>query len=349
MEFPPAPNSFFASDNFAGAHPRYIEAIARANGGHAMAYGSDPLSQQASSLFAELCDADVDVLFTFNGTGSNVVALASLLKPADSIICTNWAHINVDETGAPEKFLGAKLQDIEVADGKLKPEHISALAGALGNVHHVQPGVISITQATELGGLYSIEEIRALCDTAHSFGMRVHLDGARISNAVAALGGDADTFRAMTFGAGVDAVSFGGTKNGMLGAEAVLLRRGVASERSGYIRKQATQLPSKQRYVAAQFIEALSDGLWLETAGQANAMARRLYSAVADIDGLVIESPAVNSMYPLLPRDVKKALQDWSFFWDWDESRSQVRWMTSWDTTNADVDAFATGVRAAFQ
>lgn len=349
MEFPPAPNSFFASDNFAGAHPRYIEAIARANGGHAMAYGSDPLTQQASSLFAELCDADVDVLFTFNGTGSNVVALASLLKPADSIICTNWAHINVDETGAPEKFLGAKLQDIEVADGKLKPEHITALAGALGNVHHVQPGVVSMTQATELGGLYSIEEIRALCDTAHSFGMRVHLDGARISNAVAALGGDADTFRAMTFGAGVDAVSFGGTKNGMLGAEAVLLRRGVASERSAYIRKQATQLPSKQRYVAAQFIEALSDGLWLETAGQANAMAQRLYSAVADIDGLAIESPAVNSMYPLLPRDVKKALQDWSFFWDWDESRSQVRWMTSWDTTNADVDAFAAGVRAAFQ
>lgn len=348
MEFPPAPNSFFASDNFAGAHPRYIDAIARANGGHAMAYGGDPLSQHATSLFAELCDADVDVLFTFNGTGSNVVALASLLKPADSIICTNWAHINVDETGAPEKFLGAKLQDIEVADGKLKPEHITALAGAIGNVHHVQPGVVSITQATELGGLYSIEEIRALCDTAHSFGMRVHLDGARISNAVAALGGDASTFRAMTFGAGVDAVSFGGTKNGMLGAEAVILRRGVASDRSAYIRKQATQLPSKQRYVAAQFIEALSDGLWLETAGQANAMAQRLYSAVSDIDGLAIESPAVNSMYPLLPRDVKKLLQNWSFFWDWDESRSQVRWMTSWDTTDADVDAFAAGVRAAF-
>lgn len=349
MEFPPAPNSFFASDNFAGAHPRYIDAIARANGGHAMAYGGDPLSQHATALFAELCDADVDVLFTFNGTGSNVVALASLLKPADSIICTNWAHINVDETGAPEKFLGAKLQDIEVADGKLKPEHITALAGAIGNVHHVQPGVVSITQATELGGLYSIEEIRALCDTAHSFGMRVHLDGARIANAVAALGGDATTFRAMTFGAGVDAVSFGGTKNGMLGAEAVILRCGVASDRSSFIRKQATQLPSKQRYVAAQFIEALSDGLWLETAGQANAMARRLYSAVSGIDGLEIESPAVNSMYPLLPRDVKKSLQDWSFFWDWDESRSQVRWMTSWDTTEVDVDAFAAGVRAAFQ
>ena len=313
-----------------------------------MAYGGDALTKKATSLFTELCDEDVDVLFTFNGTGANIVALASLLEPADSVICTNWAHINVDETGAPEKFLGAKLQDVVAPDGKLRPEDISSLAGAIGNVHHVQPGVVSITQATELGGLYSIEEIRALCDTAHSFGMRVHLDGARISNAVAALGGDAVTFRAMTFGAGVDAVSFGGTKNAMLGAEAVLLRRDVASDRSSYIRKQATQLPSKQRYAAAQFVEALSDGLWLETAGQANAMAQRLFTAVSGVPGLDIDSPAVNSMYPVLPREVKKTLQDWSFFWDWDVSRSQVRWMTSWDTTESDVDSFAAGVIAAF-
>jgi threonine aldolase len=348
VELPPAPRNFFASDNFSGAHPRYIDAIARANEGHVMAYGGDALTKKATSLFTELCDEDVDVLFTFNGTGANIVALASLLKPADSVICTNWAHINVDETGAPEKFLGAKLQDVVAPDGKLRPEDISSLAGAIGNVHHVQPGVVSITQATELGGLYSIEEIRALCDTAHSFGMRVHLDGARISNAVAALGGDAATFRAMTFGAGVDAVSFGGTKNAMLGAEAVLLRRDVASDRSSYIRKQATQLPSKQRYAAAQFVEALSDGLWLETAGQANAMAQRLFTAVSGVPGLDIDSPAVNSMYPVLPREVKKTLQDWSFFWDWDVSRSQVRWMTSWDTTESDVDSFAAGVIAAF-
>jgi threonine aldolase len=313
-----------------------------------MAYGGDALTNQATSLFEELCDEEVDVLFTFNGTGSNVVALASLLKPADSVICTNWAHINVDETGAPEKFLGAKLQDVDSPSGKLTPENISDLAGAIGNVHHVQPGVVSITQATELGGLYSIEEIRAICDMAHSFGMRVHLDGARISNAVAALGGDAATFRAMTFGAGVDAVSFGGTKNAMLGAEAVLLRRSVASDRSAFIRKQSTQLPSKQRYAAAQFVEALSDGLWIQTATQANAMARRLYEALAGIDGLEMDCPAVNSMYPILPRDIKTKLQDWNFFWDWDISRSQVRWMTSWDTTEADVDAFAAGVKAAF-
>jgi threonine aldolase len=348
VELPPAPNSFFASDNFSGAHPRYIDAIARANEGHVMAYGGDALTKQATSLFEELCGEEVDVLFTFNGTGSNVVALASLLQPADSVICTNWAHINVDETGAPEKFLGVKLQDVDAPDGKLTPEHIASLAGAIGNVHHVQPGVVSITQATELGGLYSIEEIRAICQTAHSFGMRVHLDGARISNAVAALGGDSATFRAMTFGAGVDAVSFGGTKNAMLGAEAVLLRRGVASDRSAYIRKQACQLPSKQRYAAAQFVEALSDGLWLETASQANAMAQRLFHAVSGVPSLEIGSPAVNSMYPVLPHAIKKKLQDWNFFWDWDESRSQVRWMTSWDTTEGDVDAFAAGVIAAF-
>ena len=313
-----------------------------------MAYGGDEITKHATKLFQEMCDTDVDVLFTFNGTGSNIVALASLLRPADSVICTSWSHINVDETGAPEKFLGAKLQDVDVPNGKLTSEHITALAGAIGNVHHVQPGVVSITQATELGGLYTFEEIRAICDTAHSFGMRVHLDGARISNAVAALGGDAETFRAMTFEAGVDAVSFGGTKNAMLGAEAVLLRRDVASDRSSYIRKQATQLPSKQRYAAAQFVEALSDGLWLETASQANAMAQRLFNAVSGVPGLDIDSPAVNSMYPVLPPEVRKRLQEWSFFWDWDESRSQVRWMTSWDTTESDVDAFAAGIIAAF-
>jgi threonine aldolase len=348
VELPPAPRSFFASDNFSGAHPRYIEAIARANEGHVMAYGGDALTKQATSLFSELCDEDVDVLFTFNGTGSNIVALASLLQPADSVICTSWSHINVDETGAPEKFLGAKLQDVDALNGKLTSEHITALAGAIGNVHHVQPGVVSITQATELGGLYSINEIRSICETAHSFGMRVHLDGARISNAVAASGGDAGTFRAMTFEAGVDAVSFGGTKNAMLGAEAVLLRRDVASDRSSYIRKQATQLPSKQRYAAAQFVEALSDGLWLETASHANAMAQRLFNAVSGVPGLEIDSPAVNSMYPILPLEVRKRLQEWSFFWDWDENRSQVRWMTSWDTSESDVDAFAAGIIAAF-
>ena len=313
-----------------------------------MAYGGDENTKHATKLFQELCDTDVDVLFTFNGTGSNIVALGSLLRSAESVLCSEWAHIHVDETGAPEHILGIKLQYVNSPDAKVTPAHIVAAASALGNVHHVQPGVVSITQATELGTVYSIDEIRAICETAHSYGMRVHLDGARIANATASLGGDVATFRALTFGAGVDAVSFGGTKNGMFGAEAVLLRRGVASDRSGFIRKQSTQLPSKMRYTAAQFVEALTDNFWIETASHANKMAMRLYDALAHIDSLQISSPAVNSLYPILPVAVKERLQAWNFFWDWDVSRSQVRWMTSWDTSPEDVDAFAAGVLAAF-
>ena len=348
VSFPPAPARFFASDNFSGAHPRYLSAVERANSGHVMAYGGDEITKHATKLFQELCDTDVDVLFTFNGTGSNIVALGSLLRSAESVLCSEWAHIHVDETGAPEHILGIKLQYVNSPDAKVTPAHIVAAASALGNVHHVQPGVVSITQATELGTVYSIDEIRAICETAHSYGMRVHLDGARIANATASLGGDVATFRALTFGAGVDAVSFGGTKNGMFGAEAVLLRRGVASDRSGFIRKQSTQLPSKMRYTAAQFVEALTDNFWIETASHANKMAMRLYDALAHIDSLQISSPAVNSLYPILPVAVKERLQAWNFFWDWDVSRSQVRWMTSWDTSPEDVDAFAAGVLAAF-
>lgn len=313
-----------------------------------MAYGGDEITKQATKLFQELCDTDVDVLFTFNGTGSNIVALGSLLRSAESVLCSEWAHIHVDETGAPEHILGIKLQDVDSPDAKVTPAHIISASSALGNVHHVQPGVVSITQATELGTVYSIEEIRAICETAHSFGMRVHLDGARIANATASLGGDVATFRAITFEAGVDAVSFGGTKNAMFGAEAVLLRRGVASDRSGFIRKQSTQLPSKMRYTAAQFVEALTDNFWIETAGHANKMAMRLYKALAHIESLQISPPAVNSLYPILPVAVKERLQAWNFFWDWDISRSQVRWMTSWDTSPEDVDTFAAGVLAAF-
>ena len=347
VNLPTPPVRLFASDNFSGAHPRYLSAITRANEGHVFAYGLDDLSGQAQELFDALCGEHVEMLFAFGGTGANVVALGSLLQPGESVLCTDWAHINVDETGAPEKLLGAKLQDVTSRDGKLTPSDIESAARALGNVHHVQPGVVSITQATELGTLYSPAEIRMLCDTAHSFGMRVHLDGARIANAVAALGGTADVFRSLTFDAGVDAVSFGGTKNAMLGAEVVLLRKTAQTSRAKFIRKQFTQMPSKQRYVAAQFVEALRDGLWIETATHANAMATRLYQSLADLEQLCLSAPQVNSLYPIVPPPAKEALQQWSFFWDWDQSRHQVRWMTSWDTTEEDVDAFAAGVRAA--
>lgn len=340
----PAPKRSFASDNFSGIHPRYLEAIARANEGHVRAYGDDPHTAEAVGLFRQLCDLEVEVLFTFGGTGANVVALGSLLKPGESVVCASTAHINVDETGAPEKILGVKLQDVPAADGKLTPAHLAPLLHALGNVHHVQPGVVSITQATELGTVYTSGEISVLCDAAHDAGLLVHLDGARIANAVAAAGGRAEDFRAMTFGAGVDAVSFGGTKNGMVNAEAVLLRPGVGY-RAEFLRKQFTQLPSKMRYVSAQFAEALRDDLWITTALNANRCALTLYEAVCDIPSLGIRTPEVNSVYPLLSPAHKAALQDWSFFWDWDPTVGQVRWMTSWDSTDEDVQRFAAGVR----
>ena len=341
----PSPGRLFASDNFSGVHPAYLDAINRANEGHMAAYGGDAHTREATGMFRDLCGLDVEVLFTFGGTGANVVALSCLLERAESVLCTSWAHINVDETGAPERFLGVKLQDVQSEDAKLRPSDITAAASALGNVHHVQPGVVSITQATELGTLYTADEIAALCAEAHRHGMRVHLDGARIANAVASIGGGRETFRALTFGAGVDAVSFGGTKNGMLGAEAVLLRPGLAGGRAEHLRKQAAQLPSKMRYPAAQFVAALRDDLWLETASHANEMARLLHAGVSDLRSLELVTPQVNSLYPVLSPAARAELQAWSFFWDWDLARGQVRWMTSWDTQAEDVHLFAEGVR----
>lgn len=349
MNLPPAPRGIFVSDNYSPVHSRYLDAIAAANADHLPAYGLDPHTERAQALLCELSGCDVEVLFTFGGTGSNVVALGSLLMPGESVLCTEWSHINVDETGAPEKILGVKLQDAPSVDGKLAAADIVAAASALGVVHHVQPGVVSLTQATEWGAVYSVEEITEICEVAHAHGMRVHVDGARIANAVAALGAGAAGFRAMTFDAGVDAVSFGGTKNAMLGAEAVLLRKGDARSRAGFLRKQFTQMPSKQRYIGAQFAEALVDGLWLETAHHANQMAALLHDLLSDIGELSLRPPAVNSLYPTIEPEPRRRLQQWSPFLDWDASNNQVRWMTSWDTTTEDIQAFAAGVRAVLR
>jgi len=342
----PAPERGFASDNFAGAHPIVLDAIVAANDGHAAAYGDDPHTRRCEANFDELFGSPVATFLTFNGTGANVMALTALARPGDAVICSNWSHINVDETGAPERIVGAKLIDVDTSDAKLIPEQIEHHAHALGVPHHAQPMIVSITQSTELGTLYQPSEIAAICDVAHRHGMRVHLDGARIANAVAACGGGIDTLRAMTIDAGVDVMSFGGTKNGMVGGEAVVFLDPTLGARGQYVRKTVTQLASKMRYVAAQFNALIENDLWLTSATHANAMALRLHAATHDIEGVELDvPPAVNSLFPRLPADAIAALQAWSFFWDWDLSCRQVRWMTSWDTTEVDIERFATGVR----
>jgi len=348
---PPPPARAFASDNAAGAHPAVVEAVLAANDGSALAYGDDAHTRECSARFRDLFGADVTTRLTFNGTGANIVALATLLGslpgPHHAVVCTDWAHIAVDETGAPERALATKLIDLPSPDAKLAPEQLVEAAHAQGVQHHAQPGVVSITQATELGTLYTADEIAALCEQAHALGMLVHLDGARIANATAALGGTRDTLRAMTIDAGVDAVSFGGTKNGLLGAEAVVFLSPAAAVGSKYVRKQVTQLPSKMRFLAAQFNAVLEDDLWIDLAAHANEMATELHRRTHEIDGVDLAGPPqVNSVFPCLPSEVIAPLREWCFFWDWDTSRHQVRWMTGWDTTIDDVTTFAEGVRA---
>lgn len=333
----------FASDNAAGVHPRVMDALVAANTDHALAYGDDPWTERATTRFRELLGAPVEVCFVWGGTGANVVALQSLVDPWSAVVCTANAHIAVDECGAPERFTGAKLLTFPVADGRLRPEHLIAAQAGRGDEHHSQATVVSITEATECGTLYSPDEIRAICETAHELEMRVHLDGARIANAVAALGCDV---RELTIDAGVDVVSFGGTKNGMMYGEAVVFCEPALGANARFIRKQSTQLPSKMRFVAAQFEALLTDDLWLANAAHANAMARRLADATVAIPGVHLSrEPEVNSVFVRLPHDAIPALQARSFFWTWDESVDEVRWMTAYDTTEADVDSFAAVVR----
>ena len=347
---PDTPIRAFASDNAAGAHPAVLAAINAANEGHALAYGDDDATAECEARFRDLFGADVVTRLTFNGTGSNLAALATMLGslpgPHHAVVCTSWAHIHADETGAPERLLGTKLIDLPSADAKVLPDQLADLAHLQGVQHHVQPGVVSITQATELGTVYSADEIAALCDQAHRMGLLVHLDGARIANATAALGGDRAALRAFTIDAGVDALSFGGTKNGLLGAEAVVFLNPATAIGSEYVRKQVTQLPSKMRFLAAQFNAVLHDDLWIDLARHSNSMASELHRRTAVIEGVELGTePAVNSLFPVLPPGAIEPLRDWCFFWDWDVGRHQVRWMTAWDTTTEDVAAFADGVR----
>ncbi len=348
LSFPPPPACAFASDNAAGAHPRVIDAIVQANTGHALAYGADDWTAETEARFRDLFGQHAHSLLVWNGTGANVMGLAAMIQPADTIVCSNWAHIAVDETGAPERILGSKLTQLSTDDGKLVPQQLAELEHLIGVQHHAQPGVLSITQSTELGTVYTADEIAALCDTAHRMGMTVHLDGARIANATAALGGTVQALRSFTVDAGVDVISFGGTKAGLAFGEAVIFLNPALARRAMFIRKQVTQLPSKMRFVAAQFNALLHDDLWITLAQHSNEMSTRLYQATAQFRGLHYDAaPQVNSVFPVLPAQLIKPLQDWCFFWDWNTARSQVRWMTAWDTTGDDVDRFAAGVAVA--
>ena len=341
---PPPPERWFGSDNQSGAHTEVIAAITEANTGHVGGYGDDRLTADVQAAFRALLGPDARTLLVWNGTGANVVALQTLLPKYGAVICTSAAHINIDETGAPEKILGAKLIDFSADDAKLRPEHVEQCTYMLGDVHRAQPAVVSITQSTELGTLYSYDEIAALCDTAHRLGLTVHMDGARIANATVALG---RSIKASTFDLGVDAISFGGTKNGMLYGEAVVFRTKELAAGSHFLRKQTTQLPSKMRFVAAQFLALLHDDLWLRSAGHANEMAARLDAEVRSIPGVGLDRPTVvNSLFPTLPAAVIEPLQEWCPHYTWTPETNQVRWVTSFDTTPDDVDRFARGVRS---
>jgi threonine aldolase len=320
-----------------------MEALREANTGHALAYGADPWTARATARIRELFGAPVEVLFVWGGTGANVVALQSLLRPWEGVVCADSAHINVDECGAVERITGAKLLAFPTADGKLTAEHVAAGLVGRGDEHHVQAAVVSVTQATERGTVYTPAELGAVCDAAHEHGLRVHLDGARLANAVVALGCDVTD---VTSRAGVDVVSFGGTKNGMMYGEAVVFLDPAPAEHARFVRKQAAQLPSKLRYVAAQFDALLADGLWLDCASTANAMAARLADEVASVPGVrMSRRPEANSVFAAVPREMIPALQERSFFWIWDEAAGEVRWMTSYDTTPEDVDEFVAEVR----
>lgn len=329
----------FASDNFSGVLPQVMKAIQEANQGHTMAYGADPYTNQAVEKFKALFGENIDVYFAFNGTGANVIGLATLTHSFHSIICPSTAHINVDECGAPDKFTGCKIIPIETPDGKLTPELIKGQLHGFGFEHHSQPKVISLTQCTELGTVYTPQELKEICDLAHSHDMFVHMDGARLANAVVSL--DLNV-REITTQVGIDVLSFGGTKNGMMYGEAVIFFNRKLSKDTRYIRKQSTQLCSKMRFIGAQFDALLTDNLWLKTAKHSNKMAQLLEREIRKIPQIKItQKVETNGIWALVPKDNIEKLQSQYFFWVWDEHIGEVRWLCSFDTTEEDIKGFA--------
>lgn len=343
-DLPPPPAGSFASDNAAGVSPEVLEALAAANHGPALAYGQDDWTRRAEAAWQERFDAPVVALPCWGGTGANVVGIASVLRPWEGVVAADTAHIVVDECGALSRFAGTQVVTVPHREGRLEPDQLDAYAQWQGSEHHVQPAVVSITQATEMGTLYTVDQIGAVCDRAHALGMVVHLDGARVANALVALGTDLPT---MVRDTGVDVMTVGLTKDGAMYGETVVYLRPELAAHAHFVRKQAGQLPSKARFVAAQVLALLDDDRWLRNARHANAMAAELAAAVRPIPGVVLTGdPVVNSVFARVPPAAIAPLQAWSFFWEWDLPESLVRWMTSFTTTADDVARFAAGVGA---
>ncbi len=333
----------FASDNNAGVHPEIMKAITEVNHGHTIAYGDDPYTASAVKKIRKIFGEDVAAFFVFIGTAANVLGLDALTKPYNSIICAESSHIHEDECGAPERWTGCKLLSVETADGKLTIEGIEKHMYGIDFEHHSQPRVISITQSTEMGTVYTVKEIQEIAEFAHSHNMYLHMDGARISNAAAHLG---IGFSEFTRDAGVDVLSFGGTKNGLMYGEAVLFFNPDLALDFKYLRKQGMQLASKMRFIAAQFERFLDDDIWLENSRHANRMAGLMAEEVKDIDKVrITQSVQSNAVFAILPKEIIPELQKEYFFYVWNEARGEVRWMCSYDTSEEDVKKFTALIR----
>lgn len=333
----------FASDNNSGVHEKIIEALIHANQGHVKAYGDDEYIKSAMNRFKKVFGEDIDIYFVFSGTGANVMGLSAITSSYNSIICSEWAHINVDETGAPEKFIGCKLITLPSKEGKIKVEDIKSKLHVVGEMHHSQPKVISITQATEFGTVYTVDEIKELADFAHQNNMLLHMDGARIANAAAYLN---VSLKEMTNDTGVDVLSFGGTKNGMMFGEAVIFFNKEISKEFIYLRKNGMQLASKMRYISAQFDAILKDDLWLLNAKHSNEMAKLLVSEIENIEGISLtQKVQANEIFAIIPKSIISKLQKKYFFYMWNEEKCEARWVTSFDTTKEDVFSFANEIK----
>lgn len=329
----------FASDNYSGVHPEILKALSDANQGHAPSYGADEYTARAVDRFKQLFGPDIEAFLVYNGTGANVSALMAMTRPFNAVICSELAHINVDESTAPEHFTGCKLVSVPTRNGKIDPLEISARIQRLGDQHHPQAKVISVSQCTEYGTVYSPDEIRAISSIARKHNMLLHMDGSRISNAAVSLGAD---LKDITRDAGVDVLSFGGTKNGMMFGEAVIFFDTSLAKDFIYIRKQGMQLHSKMRYIGAQFERLLTGDLWARNAGHANEMARQLESRLKKINGITItQKVEANSIFAIIPPVVAATLQEHYFFYPWNEKIGEFRLMCSFDTTKDDIDQFA--------